>query len=909
MSFWKKISSLILVSSVLVSETHATDSTWSNSPTSASWETGGNWIGGTAPTLAGDTASFASSSSTSFLPIQVSSPTTTIAALTFNNGSSFTVSPLTLGTDMLNFDTSPSGGTATISVLSGNHYLQATPSTTGNTFLNSTTNLDITVSLGSLNFQCEGVFANLNFLGGSVNLPNTAPITTDVSVTSLQAADITITNSNVTLVNSGNNTGSNPIVYLLADNITLNSGSLNLINSGSLTASSSTLISNRIDVNSTTTINGGILNLTNTSTASISTSTSTCLGNLFTSDSLIINDGEANIINNANIQSNSSDDTLGSSLDIGNVTLNNGSIKVDNTGSIGNLSRTFGAYLGTTTLTINGGTITNSNSGTLSGSALGSVVGARNLHLNGGIFVNDANVQSDIFTIGNGALYTGVGTTSPAFKGSGTLSVTNSGTVYPADINGNPGTMTIQGDYTQTSSGTFKVLIQDGSTYSKLNITGTASLAGTLQVAQTSGTKLTSGDKFFILNAPTITGTFTNIINENIPISLQPQILYNPDSVELSFLQVIFTPITEKYVKLAQPLFSSLNETNTRLTREMQRLRDHFIKPVRQKSISTTSNQDLALQLVAYGEIQDVETKEKKQRLTESLGATQERPWNFYVGPKGQIGNVYSKDDAQGYKEWSAGAFTGADYAFSQVGVGFLLEYERITGRVGKNWGKFDIDHLHGDTYATYAPAQLPEFAINGILGAGYEWYSVDRNFFETNSGTVKGNPRGAELDALLGFEYAFKNRVFSMIPDGFQVIPMASIQYAYIHIDDFKEKGNSLHAMKVGKQNLKSLRTDLGMRFNYTLETKDVKFSPAVNLNWQREFLDKEYTLNFTPLNFQEYEFSTELPKSGRNIALAGVDFLLTLFDRHELETGYDFEYNSLYHTHFFYMSYNVRF
>ncbi|NNM44018.1 MAG: autotransporter outer membrane beta-barrel domain-containing protein [Chlamydiae bacterium] len=162
---------------------------------------------------------------------------------------------------------------------------------------------------------------------------------------------------------------------------------------------------------------------------------------------------------------------------------------------------------------------------------------------------------------------------------------------------------------------------------------------------------------------------------------------------------------------------------------------------------------------------------------------------------------------------------------------------------------------------------------------------------------------------ALLGIEYAFRNSRYSVIPNGFQVIPMASIQYAYLHINDFKEKGNPLHAMKISKQNVKSLRSNLGVRFDYTWKNSDIEFSPAVNLGWQREFLDKKYTLDFTPLTFQEFGFSVKLPRSGRNIALAGIDLLLTLFDRHGLEAGYDFEYNSLYHTHFVYMSYNVRF
>jgi outer membrane autotransporter protein len=279
------------------------------------------------------------------------------------------------------------------------------------------------------------------------------------------------------------------------------------------------------------------------------------------------------------------------------------------------------------------------------------------------------------------------------------------------------------------------------------------------------------------------------------------------------------------------------------------------------------------------------------------------------MGPKGQVGNVISKEDAQGYSHWSAGGFVGFDYAFSEVGIGLLTEYERMDAHVGKDWGKFTIDHLHADAYATYAPSQLPEIAINGILGGGYDWYSIHREVHTGTPTTEKGSPRGAELDSLLGIEYTFRDSVFTAMPKSLEIIPLASVEYMYIHIADYKEKGSKLNALKVERQNVKSLRSTLGFRVNYTWKTQNVEISPEANFGWQREFLDKERSVDFTPISFTEFPFAVELAKSGRNMALAGLDLLITMYQRHGLEAGYDFEYNSQYHTHFAYLSYNVRF
>ncbi|NNM43388.1 MAG: autotransporter domain-containing protein [Chlamydiae bacterium] len=932
MSFRKKIVSLTVLSLSCIHLAHAVTCTWNQGS--------GNWSTGTwsphIPTPT-DSATIGNQNAGPYTVTVDVSPT--IEALTLENGR-YTLARS--GSNVITFG----GVSPSISVTSGNQTIQSLPiSTPSNAFLIATSPLTFNVA-NSSSLNIETYFSStsdVNFTEGIVNVINPVPITGIFFTAAIVAnGNSTINNTNVTFSNGQPIVNSSPfgVTTCVAATTFVNSGSLNFYNNGSLTNTNDTIASINGGGIQSLIINGGTLSLLNDTNGYVignSGSSSMTIPNFLFVNNIGISSGVLSLTNNGSINQG-----MGSHiLCFFNLTVNGGLISLNNTGNIqstgllsaGNIIQTFSS------LQINGGKITNVNSGNLTGpNTYGSVIITPSITQNGGVFINDAHVLTNSLSIGPGALYGGIGTTA---RNSSPLTVTNSGTVSPVDVNGNPGIMTINGTYTQNPNGTLSVLIQNDSTYSQLVVSGPANLAGTLQIGLTPATKITSGSTFAIVRANEVTGTFTTI-SSSTP-SLAPRLVYNPNSVDLSFLelQVMFTPISEKYVKLAQPLFSSVNETFTRLTKQMGKMRSQFAKPqiASQEKIAFSGKQKLSasknlpIQLVTFQndeplesflddeqdkersalslapEPQEEVTQEKRQRLTESLGANQDRPWNFYIGPKGQIGNVYSKDESQGFKEWSAGAFTGADYAFSQVGVGLLAEYERITGHAGKNWGKFTIDNLHADAYATYAPSQLPEIALNGILGAGYQWYKIDRNFVDINSGTVKGTPRGAELDALLGIEYAFRNSRYRVIPDGFQVIPMASIQYTYLHIDDFKEKGNPLHAMKVAKQNVKSLRTNLGVRFDYTWKNQDVTISPALNFNWQREFLDKKYKLNFIPLEFEEFGFSVKIPESGRNIALAGADLLITLFDRHGIEAGYDFEYNSLYHTHFLYLSYNVRF
>jgi hypothetical protein len=543
---------------------------------------------------------------------------------------------------------------------------------------------------------------------------------------------------------------------------------------------------------------------------------------------------------------------------------------------------------------------------------------------------------------------------------------TNGGTVVPGGdgtVGGATGTMTIQGTYTQNSSG--KLLINFNNTVSSLlSVTGSANLGGTLQIGERAGTQIDPGQNYTVLQANGgVNGRFNRLEDLRVPY-LNPHATYSSNAVQVSFSPTIFPgddqvfdengrelPSGKRggYVNLSRPVFSSVNETFTRLTRQMGNLRSHFAKPSNEKTSASSkqasvAKRDLPSHLVTYHDDEPLSTfikedqtllsilddenvleeskksllaaagqegvtKEKRERLTESLGATQEMPWNFYVGPKAMAGDVKSEGQTQGYKLWSAGAFIGMDYAFSEVGIGLLAEYERMDARVGKKWGKFTIDSIHADAYATYAPSQLPELSFNGIVGGGYEWYDIHRNVNIANPLQFKGTPHGAEFDAFFGTEYAFRNSNFSFMPDSLQIIPEVAVQYMYLHVNDYSEKGHQLFEMRFDKQNVKSLRTNLGFRVNYTWKTTDIDFSPEAHFSWQREYLDKDRTFGVTPVEFPNFGFDVTVSKMGRNTALAGLDLLVTLYGRHGLEAGYDFEYNSQYHTHFMYMSYNVRF
>lgn len=72
-----------------------------------------------------------------------------------------------------------------------------------------------------------------------------------------------------------------------------------------------------------------------------------------------------------------------------------------------------------------------------------------------------------------------------------------------------PGITVVQGDYTQQPGGTSAIEIggtTPGTEHDQLNVTGTASLAGTLEISLIAGYELETDQGYVILTAGAVTG-------------------------------------------------------------------------------------------------------------------------------------------------------------------------------------------------------------------------------------------------------------------------------------------------------------------------------------------------------------------------------------------------------------------
>ena len=373
-----------------------------------------------------------------------------------------------------------SGAAATLTVLDGGSF-------NGN-ITGTNTALTVSGSNQMLTLAGNNTYSGLTTIGNGDTLQ--AGSNTAFSANSSISDDIQMMNQQPgTLDLNGH---SNTIGALTGDGIVTNSaasGSATLTVNG--TGTFNGVIQNGSVANVALTIAGGTVTLSGANTYTGSTTIN--IGATLQAGSATALTSSTNVTDNGTI------DLAGSSVSIGALT---GSGTITNS-----------AASGTATLTVNG-------TGTFNGVIQNGSVANVALTIAGGtVTLSGANTYTGTTTVSGGTLLVNGSITSAVtvnssatLSGNGTIigSVNDSGTVDPGTVGG-AGTLTIQGNYVQNSGGKLTEDIGGataGTQYNQIIVTGTASLAGTLNVCLINGYLPTLDSTFPIMTFASSSGDF-----------------------------------------------------------------------------------------------------------------------------------------------------------------------------------------------------------------------------------------------------------------------------------------------------------------------------------------------------------------------------------------------------------------
>jgi fibronectin-binding autotransporter adhesin len=558
------------------------------------------------------------------------------------------------------------------------------------------------------------------------------------------------------------------------------------------------------------------------------------------------------------------------------------------------------------------GTVTNGGSLTKQGSGnwfidkvLNAPVSTRILS---GVLTVNSQLTSPIVTVSNGAELAGFG---PIVG-----TVTNLGIVSPGT---SPGTLTIDGDYTQNPSGTLRIEVAglgEGE-HDLLAVTGHASLAGTLQLIRVGDFNLQVGDQVTFLTANDgISGTFDTIENGFATATIvQAEVIILSNSVVIegtqgSFVDFACTPNTLAVARAldstigdsrAFELINSLNNVPlSELCNELERIAPEELAAVFNIGVSLANVQTANL-LRRMDDIRAGSTGFSAAGFTINgsapsssagfagvtgpegkaappvLAPVPENRWGVFVTGLGEFTNIDGNANALGFDLRTGGVTLGVDYRISpNFAIGLTAGYAHTDVDLGNN-GDVDAD---GGKFGLYATAFTGGFYLDAAVVGGRNWYDTHRSAF---LGDARGSTEGSEVNVLAAAGYDWQM-------GGFSIGPTASFQYTYVDLDGFTESGSAA-PLDVDDQNAESIRTAFGVKASYDWKVGRVLVRPEIRLAWQHEYGDTDYSVVSSLASGAGNSFTVNGPEIGRDSLLIGAGAAVLWSERLSTYIYYDGE------------------
>jgi fibronectin-binding autotransporter adhesin len=656
-------------------------------------------------------------------------------------------------------------------------------------------------------------------------------------------------------------------------------------------------------------------------------------GMVFMTDGYLINAAGANSLHLVGSPTITAADTVTATI---NTPINGaGGITKDGTGTL--VLTGASSYTGGTTIST--GTLQLGNGGT-TGSIVGDVV-------NNGIFTIN---RSDTYTFGgvisgSGALaQIGPGTTiltaTNAYSGdtsinAGTLQVNgsiasantfvnpggalagvgtiggnlfNSGAVSPGD---SPGTLTVNGNYTQNATGTLRIEIGGLALpqHDLLQMSGNATLNGTLRLVRLNSFAPMEGDSVIILSASGgVTGTFATVEGGGTLLSIE--VIYGPTDVRVVFEQGSFVlpGLTPNQQAVAENLNRSVGDSRAAdligfLDMELLANLPHDYDLIAPEELASIYEIGFSQATIQWQNIQrrtaDIRAgstgfsaagyqmrdthgfaKGADGKMVLEKGSVMEpspeNRWGVFITGTGQFVDVGDQDlNAPGYDLTTGVVTVGADYRLSNnFAIGLSGTYAHSNADL-VNEGRVEVDGGKGGLYASYfSDGFYVDLAANG----GWNSYDAWRTAL---LGQARGNSDGAEFNGLIGAGYDWHL-------GGLRFGPIATFQYSYMDIDSLTERG-SLAPLRYPNQNEDSVRSTLGGRFSHDVKVDRMTSRSEVRVAWQHEYNDRAYPVDAQFASGAGGLFTVHGPRIGSDSALIGAGAALSWNERVSTYVYYD--------------------
>lgn len=558
------------------------------------------------------------------------------------------------------------------------------------------------------------------------------------------------------------------------------------------------------------------------------------------------------------------------------VTISAGTLSIASDGALGNSGNavTFGAggtgvlqltasasssrtltMTGAGAIDVSGSSTQLAYSGQITGSGILTKQGAGRLQINSSIggYTGSVVVNGGVMEVNNSFIVPFL-INSGTLAGTGTVGdVTNNGSVSPGH---SVGTLNISGNYTQNASGTLVIEVEGTNNSDLLNISGTASLDGTLNVLVLPGTYFASHDTETILIATGgVFGTFStvNVIDPNN--ALHVHVLYLPTEVVLSIASNSFFSGAQIHQhnphQVARYLEGLTYFSNGTLIPAQA---DLFRVVADLNALALTNRSELIdalnqLHPATFGAVEILNSNLRSfvseiiNRHPANLCCQQTfqicscNDFSIWLEPFGFFLDQSHIEHLRGFTTSTGGGVVGFDYCFNNnYLVGIAGGGSATSLKWNDNGGNADISSGFLSLYADWVGEK---WHMETSLTGGLDDYEIHRKIsFPVIHRTAKSTHTGFDVDGHFGFGYNFHREELFLKP-------FVAIDYAYLHQEGYHEHGASSLDLHVRSRNSQMLRVEEGIFITRSYRKDNWCLTPGLQLGWITELHlnDRNYT------------------------------------------------------------------
>ncbi len=513
---------------------------------------------------------------------------------------------------------------------------------------------------------------------------------------------------------------------------------------------------------------------------------------------------------------------------------------------------------GTGTLVLNGDSTGVSHATTLS---------AGQTYIHGGIRGNMA-ISSGATLSGNGSV--------------GTITE-NHGILNPgASI----GTLTITGDYTQSSDGRLHIEV-DTTSHDIVNVSGTATLAGDLFLEFTPG-GYSQNHRIDFLNAGTVSGTFssiTHIATEAVTISYTDSAVYVVLTNGAAIPIVPISELTGNEQAVAQYLFGAhVTNPNDEL----------FALRVALANLETASEYEDALLHISPVQFGDLSiltfrnTSDFLKNLTFPQFYCPSSELFFYATPYYSYYNQDLSGQQYGFEANSGGATVGVNYTSKEhYTFGGLVGYTYTYQHWQQNAGNADIQGVYVGPYFGY---NNDRSSVSFGPMFVYQNYETKRRVqFTGYDQTAKANfnSYGAGAHVVARTSIPFKMYMGSL-----NVVPKFNFDGIALWQDSIKEKDGGTTNLNIHSQYYGTVVPKAILGFSKTIEAgKQFSITPYFGIGYRGFFFFGEQTLTSGLVISPEYsDFTVVTNTSAINQVSVEVNISAIRCKSMTLDLGYEY-------------------